>query len=102
MKEMNQGGYIERRQYFTKETFFTAHQIVAEIKNAEYGEVVALGHSLTDQGLIVDFGINPGPPIGTVVEVIIKRHTGAINKHAVTMLVAQLHPDGEYELVFLN
>ncbi len=99
---MNHSSYIERRQYFTKESFFTANQVVAQIRNAEYGEVVAMGHSLSDQGLIVDFGISPVPPIGTVVEVLIKRHTGVLNKHAVPMLINHQHPDGEYELLFLN
>lgn len=102
LHRINGGHYSERRNYFTKESFFTAQDVVVELKNPDYGEITVRGHSFSDQGVSVDFGRHIKPPIGTLMEVVIKRHTGAINRQPVPMRVHTEHPDGDYELVFLN
>lgn len=102
MKTISHLNYSERRNYFTRESFFTAKQLVVIIKNSDYGEIKLQGHSLTDSGVIVDFSLHVAPPIGTVMEVVIKRHTGVLNKKSVPMQLIAEHPDGDFELVFLN
>lgn len=71
-------------------------------KNSDYGEITVIGHSLTDSGVIVDFGQHAVPPIGTIMQTVIKRHTGILNKTPVPMKLMMEHPDGDYEFVFLN
>jgi hypothetical protein len=102
MKSVSHQNYSHRRDYFTRESFFTAKQLVIVIKNNDYGEITVAGHSLTDSGVIADFGLHCKPPIGTVMHVLIKRHTGILNKTPVPMKVITEHPDGEFQLVFLN
>ncbi|MCK5880279.1 MAG: hypothetical protein KAG18_00310 [Sinobacterium sp.] len=102
MKTVSHLNYSERRNYFTRESFFTAQKLVVIVKNNDYGQITLLGHSLTDSGVIVDFGKHNAPPTGTVMNVVIKRHTGVLNKNPVPMKLIAEHPDGEFELVFLN
>jgi hypothetical protein len=102
LKQVSHLNYSHRRDYFTRESFFTAKQLVIIIKNNDYGEITVTGHSLTDTGVIADFGLHCKPPIGTVVEVLIKRHTGILNKTPIPMKVITEHPDGDFQLVFLN
>jgi len=101
-RPLDDRSYSERRSYFTKESFFTAQAVTVLLKNPDYGEIAVRGHSLSDLGVSVDFGRHIKPPIGTILEAKFKRHTGAINKRAVPMMVNAEHPDGTFDLVFLN
>lgn len=67
---------------------------VVEFFHAATGVVAAKARDLSDGGIFVAAGSYPLPPIGTLLEVRIKRHTGAINQQPVAMRVIHRNHDG--------
>lgn len=75
------------------------HAVVA-LSHPSFGTVNVKTRDISEGGLAVDFGHHVPPPVGTVVDVIIKRYTGPINKEPLPMSVVYAHPGGMVGLAF--
>ena len=60
------------------------------LRHPGFGEMTLKAHDVSDGGISVNVGNHIAPPIGTVVDVIIKRHTGPINLEPVPMEVRHI------------
>lgn len=87
---------IEHRQYLR-----TPSDALVVITHPGFGSVTVKARDLSDGGLSVDMGHHPRPPVGTVVQVLIKRHTGAINALPVNMQVKHVQLNGIVGLAFV-
>lgn len=76
-----------RRQYLR-----TAADAIVEMTHPSFGTIKVKASDLSDGGIAVHMGSHFPPPVGTVVKVIIKRHTGAINSEPVEMTVVHVSP----------
>lgn len=52
-------------------------------------------------GIAVDIGSTPKPPVGTLIDVMIKKATGPINKTPVTMRITHIQANGIMGLAFV-
>lgn len=87
---------IEHRKYLR-----TASDAQVQMTHPAFGTVTVKARDLSDGGVSVLMGIHVSPPVGTVVNVIIKRHKGALNASPVPMEVRHVEPGGIVGLRFL-
>lgn len=66
-----------------------------------FGTINVKARDVSDGGISVVMGSNVSPPVGTIVNVIIKRHTGALNAEPIPMEVMHIQPGGIVGLSFL-
>ncbi len=66
-----------------------------------FGTINVKARDVSDGGISVTMGIHVSPPVGTVVDVIIKRHTGALNADPIPMEVRHVQPGGIVGLAFI-
>ncbi|CAA0117719.1 Uncharacterised protein [BD1-7 clade bacterium] len=57
------------------------------LRHPGFGELNLKAHDISDGGISVKLGNHIAPPVGTLVDVIIKSHTGPINAEPVKMEV---------------
>ena len=81
---------MENRRQFLR----TASDALVEMSHPGFGTVTVRARDLSEGGLSVDMGNHLIPPVGTVVKVIIKRHTGIINSEPVDMQVRYIQQEG--------
>lgn len=87
---------IENRRYLR-----TASDAQVQMTHPAFGTITVKACDLSDGGVSVLMGIHVSPPVGTVVNVIIKRHKGALNANPVPMEVRHVEPGGIVGLRFL-
>lgn len=78
----------------------TPYHATVALSHPSFGTVNVQTKDISEGGLAVDFGHHIPPPVGTVVDVIIKRYTGPINKEPLSMNVVYAHSDGMVGLAF--
>ncbi len=69
---MQTGANMQNRRQYLR----TATDVIIEMTNPSFGTVTVKASDLSDGGISVNMGSHFPPPAGTVVSVIIKRHTG--------------------------
>lgn len=67
---------------------------MVEISHPSIGFIELKAKDLSDGGLFVFLGHHIAPPIGTLLKVKIKRHTGTINIEPIDMEVVHHHSGG--------
>ena len=88
--------YQENRRYMR-----TSTDAIVEMTHPGFGTITVKAKDLSDGGICVDMGNHIAPPLGTVVDVIIKRHTGALNSEPVKMEVMHTQLNGTAGLSFI-
>ncbi|MET0380102.1 MAG: PilZ domain-containing protein [Spongiibacteraceae bacterium] len=78
----------------------TASTALVELVHPALGRIEVKARDLSDGGIFVLIGQHVAPPIGTVLQVRIKRFTGAINRDPVAMRVVH-HQSGGVGLAFV-
>ena len=79
----------------------TASDAIVVMSHPSFGNVTVKARDLSDGGISVHMGSHIGPPVGTVVDVIIKRHKGALNATPIPMIVKHSQPGGVVGLAFI-
>lgn len=79
----------------------TASDAIVVMSHPGFGTITVKAHDLSDGGIAVNMGIHICPPTGTVVDVIIKRHKGALNTTPIPMIVKHIQPNGLVGLAFI-
>lgn len=74
---------------------------LVELFHPTIGRIEAKARDLSEGGIFVLMGNQVSPPIGTVLQVRIKRYTGAINQEPVAMRVVH-HQGGGIGLAFVK
>jgi len=74
-----------RRKYIR-----TQADIMVQMTHPSLGTMNVKAKDLSEGGIAVEMGIHPAPPPGTELDVIIKRHTGALNREPVKMVVVHV------------
>lgn len=74
-----------RRKYMR-----TASDVMVEMSHPTIGTLTVRARDLSEGGISVDMGIHVAPPVGTVLKVRIKRHTGSINSEPLSMRVVHV------------
>lgn len=72
-----------------------------EMRHPGIGVMVVQAINISDGGIAVSMGRHVAPPMGTVLQVRIKRHAGAINQEPVPMKVVHVQANGTVGLMFL-
>ena len=65
------------------------------------GQITVKAQDLSDGGISVSMGHHPCPPVGTILDVVIKRHTGALNSQPIKMVVRHSQSNGTVGLSFV-
>lgn len=71
------------------------------ISHPGFGTITVKARDLSDGGISVNMGHHISPPVGTVVDVIIKRHKGTLNALPIPMIVRHIQLDGIVGLAFI-
>lgn len=79
----------------------SSSEAIVELRHPTLGLVEVRARNLSAGGIFVLMGANPVPPIGTELQVRIKRHTGLINAEPVAMRVVH-HQLGGVGLSFIK
>ena len=74
-----------RRKYMR-----TASDAIVEMSHPTIGTLSVRARDLSEGGISVDMGNHTAPPLGTVLKVRIKRHTGSINSEPLQMRVVHV------------
>jgi len=74
---------------------------LVEMFHPSIGRIELRARDLSDGGIFVVMGNYNAPPVGTVLQVRIKRHTGTINQEPVAMRVVH-HQMGGVGLAFVR
>ncbi|MGI9296213.1 MAG: PilZ domain-containing protein [Pseudomonadales bacterium] len=80
---------VERRRYARR-----AINATVLLSHPAFGTIKSRALDMSDGGLYVDTGFHIAPPIGTILQVTIKRHTGPINDQPIDMQVAHKRDGG--------
>lgn len=83
-----------------RRTIRLASSALVEISHPSLGTRQFNARDLSDGGVFVLSGRGAMPPVGTVLQVRIKRHTGVLNQEPVAMRVVHQQPDG-FGLTFI-
>lgn len=86
----------EQRKYVRAEC-----SALVELSHPSFGHCELKAKDLSDGGMFVILGANTAPPVGTVLNVKIKRYTGVINDQPIPMEVVH-HNGGGMGLMFVN
>lgn len=76
-------------------------EAIVELHHPTLGTVEVRARNLSAGGIFVLLGTQPAPPVGTLLQVRIKRHTGLINADPVAMRVVH-HQSGGMGLAFVT
>ncbi len=79
----------ERRRYPR-----TASRATLLLRHPAFGEMQLQARDASVGGFFAKKGVSALPPCGTIVQVIIKRYTGALNENAVPMRIVHEQDDG--------
>ena len=79
----------------------TTSSAVVEMCHSSFGSMTVQAKDLSDGGISVDLRQHVVPPIGTQLDVIIRRHSGIINIEPVKMEVRHIQPSGIVGLKFV-
>lgn len=79
----------------------TSSSAVVEMQHPSFGLISVNARDLSDGGISVHMGQHISPPVGTILDVTIKRHTGAINMEPVKMQVMHTQASGAVGLKFV-
>lgn len=79
----------------------TASDMMVELRHPSIGVLTVKAGDLSEGGISVEMGHHVPPPKGTELDVVIKRHTGAINADPVRMRVMHVQNDGRIGLMFI-
>lgn len=100
-QEMVEAGHLtqgatmnERRRYLRVAT--TAE---VEISHPSFGSMKLMARDMSEGGMCVVYGHQTPPPVGTELQVVVKRHTG-LGMEPVTMRVVHIQPDGTMGLQY--
>ncbi|NRB40979.1 MAG: PilZ domain-containing protein [Pseudomonadales bacterium] len=74
---------------------------LVEMRHASFGSMTVRARDLSDGGISVDLRQHIAPPVGTILDVIISRHTGALNVEPVKMEVRHIQSSGLVGLKFV-
>ncbi|MGI9286846.1 MAG: PilZ domain-containing protein [Pseudomonadales bacterium] len=80
---------LERRRHARKPI-----QAIVILRHPALGELKTRAIDMSDGGLFVDTGCQLGPPVGAVVQVMIKRLSGPLNEHPINMQVIHRRDSG--------
>lgn len=87
---------IEHRQYLR-----TPSNATVVMSHPGFGTISVPAKDLSEGGISVDLSQHFRPPVGTIVDVLIKRYTGAINATPVKMQVRHIQLNGTVGLAFV-
>lgn len=87
---------MDNRRYYR-----TPSEAQVVLMHPGFGRITVKARDLSDGGISVEMGRRVCPPVGTVLDVIIKRHTGALNTEPVQMQVRHIQVDGIVGLAFV-
>ena len=87
---------IENRAYIR-----TTSSALVEMRHASFGSFTVRAKDLSDGGISVDMRQHIIPPVGTILDVVISRHTGVINAEPVKMEVRHIQSSGIVGLRFV-
>lgn len=79
----------------------TSIDATVTMSHPSFGTITVKAHDLSDGGIAVDISHHISPPIGTIVDVIIKRHKGTLNTTPIPMLVKHIQSNGLIGLAFI-
>lgn len=79
----------------------TTSAALVEMRHASFGSITVRARDLSDGGISVNIGHHISPPEGTVLDVIIRRHSGIINQNPVKMQVMHVQAGGIVGLKFV-
>lgn len=79
----------------------TSSDAIVLLSHPSFGTITVKARDLSDGGISVDIGNHISPPVGTVVDVIIKRHKGTLNATPIPMVVRHLQFNGIVGLAFI-
>ncbi len=80
---------LERRRHRRKSL-----QATVILRHPALGELKTRAIDMSDGGLFVDTGCQLGPPVGSVVQVMITRLSGPLNAHPIDMEVIHRRDSG--------
>ena len=80
---------LERRRHKRKPL-----QATVILRHPALGEMKTRAIDMSDGGLFVDTGCQLGPPVGAVVQVMIKRLSGPLNEYPINMQVIHRRDSG--------
>lgn len=80
---------LERRRHARKPL-----QATVTLRHPALGELKTRAIDMSDGGIFVDTGCQLGPPIGSVVQVMIKRLSGPVNDSPINMQVVHRRDSG--------
>lgn len=83
----NAGLMMDNRRKFVR----SQADVMVTMTHPSLGTLNVKAKDLSEGGIAVDMGIHPAPPPGTELDVIIKRHTGALNHEPVKMQVVHVN-----------
>lgn len=81
--------FVEKRSFAR-----TASNAQVDVYHEAIGKLSYMARDLSDGGVFLISGSAPKIPIGTTVQVIIKRYTGVLNQEPVAMTVVRHQGDG--------
>ena len=79
----------------------TSSDALVTMSHPSFGTITVKARDLSDGGIAVDVSHHISPPVGTVVDVIIKRHKGALNVTPIPMIVKHIEQGGIVGLAFI-
>jgi hypothetical protein len=79
----------------------TSSNATVIVSHPSFGSISAKARDLSDGGIAVDMANHISPPVGTVVDVIIKRYTGVLNAKPIPMIVKHIEANGIVGLAFI-
>ena len=79
----------------------TTSSALVEMRHASFGSMTVRARDLSDGGISVDMRQHIVPPVGTILDVIIRRHTGVINAEPVKMELRHVQSSGIVGLKFV-
>jgi hypothetical protein len=75
--------------------------VSVSIAHPSFATITVKAKDISAGGIAVDMSNHSRPPVGTIVQVTIKRHVGAINEHPLAMRVTHVQANGIVGLAFV-
>lgn len=72
----------------------SASSVLVELHHPSFGMIEVKARDLSEGGVFVLLGRHSPPPVGTLLQVRIKRYTGVINEQPIPMRVVHQQPGG--------
>ncbi|TNF33234.1 MAG: PilZ domain-containing protein [Gammaproteobacteria bacterium] len=93
---VDKGQAMDNRRTYTRQPL----EATVELTHPGIGLMTVQALNISDGGIAVSMGRHVVPPVGTVLQVRIKRHSGALNDNPVAMRVVHIQPNGIVGLMF--